>query len=104
MIYPEAAKELSFVSFSYDTMFGELNVKWEKMENGFSFQLTIPHGMMAEVKGEKEVRITGSGEWSLPFTASLPVALDFACPVCPPVFFLGPAVLQGSFQGTFSLG
>ena len=64
LIYPEASKGLSFVSFSYDTMFGKLQVKWEKAENGFCYQLVIPHGMTAEVRGEKERRETGSGEWS----------------------------------------
>ena len=64
LIYPEASKGLSFVSFSYDTMFGKLQVKWEKAENGFCYQLVIPHGMTAEVRGEKEMRETGSGEWS----------------------------------------
>lgn len=53
LIYPEASKGLSFVSFSYDTMFGKLQVKWEKAENGFCYQLVIPHGMTRRSKGRK---------------------------------------------------
>lgn len=63
MIYPEVTDRISCVSFSYDTLFGEIKVRWEKAEEGYQYWLSIPHGMEAVVKGNKEIKEIGSGEW-----------------------------------------
>ncbi len=61
-INPELTKKLEFVEFSYDTIFGILEVKWKKNDNGLKLDVTIPHGVTAVISEDKEL---GSGKWKI---------------------------------------
>lgn len=62
-IYPEAVEGISHAELSYETMFGELAVKWERKEGKIACWMKIPHGMTVVV-GEDSAEVLGSGEWT----------------------------------------
>lgn len=79
-LYPQFTEGLTYVKFRYQSLFGELDVKWKKAEEGMEYQIEVPHGMTVEL-GEQavlcypdgfsvEVKMgteLGSGKWDLIF-------------------------------------
>ncbi|HHW48750.1 MAG TPA: family 78 glycoside hydrolase catalytic domain [Clostridiaceae bacterium] len=61
-IHPEMTEGLDFVEFSYETLYGKLEVNWEKTKEGLKLYVTIPHGMTAVITGDQEI---GSGKWTI---------------------------------------
>lgn len=81
LLYPQFTYGLTYVEFKHKSLFGELNIKWEKKEGTLIYQVDIPHGMTVEL-GEKamlcekegnmiqaeEGTLLGSGEWKVIFS------------------------------------
>jgi len=61
-INPELIENIDFAEFSYDTIYGKLEVNWKKTEEGLKLEVTIPHGVTAVISGDKE---HGSGNWTI---------------------------------------
>lgn len=79
-LYPQFTEGLTHVEFKHQSLFGELEVKWKKTEEGILYQITVPHGMVIELGEDaglyeqdgshKKVAAgteIGSGRWKLIF-------------------------------------
>ena len=50
---------------AYETVFGLLNVHWEKNRNRLDYKLTIPHGVRAVIENNGQTLEVGSGQWRI---------------------------------------
>lgn len=66
IIKPEPVGDLKFVKASIQTLYGKVSVQWNKDENIFKLQVTIPDNCTADVylPGEKGPKIIKSGSYS----------------------------------------
>lgn len=64
-IYPELINRLEWSDMAYETVFGLLNVHWEKNRNRLDYKLTIPHGVRAVIENNGQTLEVGSGQWRI---------------------------------------
>lgn len=60
-IQPEATEGLEFAETTIETIYGELGVKWNKVDGGYRYRIKIPPNTTAVVVGESSQLELGSG-------------------------------------------
>ncbi len=68
LIQPEATEELTYAETILETIYGTLDVKWEKVNNAYRYYLSIPHNTTAVIRHDGADLELGSGyyEFSVP--------------------------------------
>ena len=61
-LYPQFTEGLTDVEFRYESIFGELRVRWEKTADRIEYQVTIPHGMAVRLGREARMQ-NAEGLW-----------------------------------------
>lgn len=64
IIAPQPVGDLKFVEASYETLYGEISVDWEKNEEDFILNVSIPTNCTAKIylPNEEDYKTVGSGE------------------------------------------
>jgi len=62
LIQPEATDGIEFADTTIETIYGTLQVKWNKDEDGYLYRINVPHNATAVIRGKSSQLELGSGE------------------------------------------